>query len=362
MIVLACAIGCGGESDDGGSGSGGTTATGGGGGQSGAPPGSGASGGSGGGGTTGGSGGAIGGSGGALGGSAGTDTGGAAGSDTGGTSGAAGADTGGAAGAGGAGGTGHGEWGSTGRSEPGAATSGSCAVPCALEFEAHADYVGGTTGATLFYDPAQGGSATLRADPTSGAPGEEVLLIFTYEDNDYGNGVWVRASRWFIFVEPYEYEYGYSLQENVVMTAQLVDADTHQLMMIAFEFGDRTVGVHEVWEPGCAPGAAGACGNEADCPIVDSGVGRPAADACLESCSDDANCPSACISTETGLSSACADCYQQYSACVAAGCSDTCPGQGGNACMLCEVDTCREAFQACSGLDHVPPGLLTYPG
>ena len=53
--------------------------------------------------------------------------------------------------------------------------------------------------------------------------------------------------------------------------------------------------------------------------------------------------------------------YAEFEACVTTNCSEDCPGQGGNACMNCEVENCRVAYMACSGLDFVPPNVLTLP-
>jgi hypothetical protein len=68
------------------------------------------------------------------------------------------------------------------------------------------------------------------------------------------------------------------------------------------------------------------------------------------------------VSAAEKLSAECSGCYADFLSCVSMGCATECPGQGGNACMTCETDhDCHSAFMACSGLDHMPRGTLTWP-
>jgi hypothetical protein len=332
-----------------------------------------------------------GGSGGSSGGSAGSPIGGAGaggaagsasgsgGTDAGGVSGTAGsgAGLGGAGGSGaGAGGAGAGGAGAGGVSgggpggtggvmldpDPGPPVTGSCAAPCEIVLEEHAGLPSeGAKGAVLVYD-FETGESELTSD-VGVYDAHEWVLSFTLENNQYGYGVWA-SSFWFVWVDPYEYdEGGYSLLQDLQMTAQLVNTQTDQSLMVVFSLGEETARVHAVWEPNCNWATSGACASPGDCSLVHGGTLRPAAEACASECvaASGTTCVSSCIASGQGLSPGCSDCYSDYIECVSSSCSADCPGQGGNVCMSCEVDNCRTAFMTCSGLDHIPANILTLP-
>jgi hypothetical protein len=375
----------GGESDAGEAGAHSGSVTGGVGGAAGSPTGAGGSL-AGKGGTSAGSAGTIGvGAGGGSGGVAGSGAG-AGGADAGGEAGAGalagaggagGAGAGGAgaggAGAGGAGAGGAGAGGIAGTGpggtggvvivpDPGPPVTGSCAAPCELVLEEHEGLPSeGAKGAVLVYD-FETGEAELTSDAAT-YEAHEWVFGFTYETNQYGYGTWVTSPWWFVWADPYEYdEGGYSLRQDFQMTAQIVNTVIDKTLVVVFSLGQETARVHAVWEPNCNWATEGACASPADCSLVHAGTLRAAADACATECgSVDTACVASCIASDQGLSSACSGCYAEFEACVVESCSSDCPGQGGNVCMSCEVENCRAAFMTCSGLDHVPPNILTLP-
>jgi hypothetical protein len=295
---------------------------------------------------------------GALAGVAGTGAGGAGA----GGAGAGGAGAGGA-GAGGIAGTGPGGTGGVVIvPDPGPPVTGSCAAPCELVLEEHEGLPSeGAKGAVLVYD-FETGEAELTSDGAT-YEAHEWVFGFTYETNQYGYGTWVTSPWWFVWADPYEYdEGGYSLRQDFQMTAQIVNTVIDKTLVVVFSLGQETARVHAVWEPNCNWATEGACASPADCSLVHAGTLRAAADACAAECgSVDTACVSSCIASDQGLSSACSGCYAEFEACVVESCSSDCPGQGGNVCMSCEVENCRAAFMTCSGLDHVPPNILTLP-
>lgn len=322
---------------------------------------------------------------GVLGGAAGTAAG-TAGAETGGTGGmsgsgsagvagtdAGGAGAGGAAGEGGSAQAGAGQGGVSGDGpggtggalivpDPGPPVTGSCEAPCEVVLEEHEGLPSeGAKGAVLVYD-FETGEASLTSDAAT-YDAHEWVLGFTFETNQYGYGTWVSTPWWFIWADPYEYdEGGYSLRQDFQMTTQIVNTQTDKSLIVVFSLGDETARVHGVWEPNCNWATAGACASPADCSLVHGGTLRPAADACAVECgAADTACVSSCVASAQGLSEGCSDCYAEYEACVSSSCAEDCPGQGGNACMTCEVQNCRVAFMTCSGLDHIPPNILTLP-
>jgi hypothetical protein len=215
---------------------------------------------------------------------------------------------------------------------------GQCEPPCGITLENNDAYVGGAEGASLLFD-FEAGEVTLRNDPENATATQQTVMMFTWEPGDYGFGIWTTGPFWFVFTENYEYDYGYSVWTDVQMRSQLTNPDTGDTVIVIYSFdAEHAVRIHEARVPRCDPNGSGPCQNPDDCPHVESGA------------------------TEL-LSSACSACYERIVACSAANCADTCPGQGGNACMMCETDAgCHTEFMQCSGLDYMPPATLTLPG
>jgi hypothetical protein len=217
---------------------------------------------------------------------------------------------------------------------------GACAAPCSASLQTNAEYTSlqAINGATLFYDSTTG-QLTLRNNPDQAASTATPLLIFTYSSTE-GYSVWTHGNVWFAFTENYDYstDYaGYSLQLNHVVTADMVDATTGQMYIIKFSLQVNSVAIAEARLASCNATQGTTCQNATDCPNVTSG-----------------QIPS--------LSSACAACYTAFNACSATYCATDCPGQGGNACMMCQTDNgCHTDFMQCSGLDYMPRGTLTLP-
>jgi hypothetical protein len=179
----------------------------------------------------------------------------------------------------------------------------------------------------------------LRNDPENASENDQVILIFTWEDDDNGFSTWIRSPFWSVFSENYDYSEGYSVWTNERIRTQLFNQNTGQLAVVVYSFtDDHEVLIYDVHVPTCDAGApAGACTNVSDCPAVDAGA------------------------TDL-LSAVCAACYSELDACSASNCAGTCPGQGGNACMHCEIDAgCHTQFMDCAGLDFMPLDSLTFP-
>ena len=110
----------------------------------------------------------------------------------------------------------------------------------------------------------------------------------------------------------------------------------------------------------CTPGEDGACQNETDCPLVENGDARTAAQDCGEDCQlddDPATCAVGCIVDE-GVTQACAVCYATLVGCAADNCLAECGGTNAASaeCTECQIESgCRSDFDACSGLVTVPP-------
>jgi hypothetical protein len=106
----------------------------------------------------------------------------------------------------------------------------------------------------------------------------------------------------------------------------------------------------------CDPGGGGACTNDDDCPKVETGEIRVAAQGCGLGCLEDddpATCAVTCIVMETDASAACSACYAGLVKCATDNCLADCSADpAGDACNQCQVEAgCRSDFDACSGLD-----------
>jgi hypothetical protein len=109
----------------------------------------------------------------------------------------------------------------------------------------------------------------------------------------------------------------------------------------------------------CTPGGGGACQNDDDCPIVESGTARGEAQDCGLDCQDNSDpgtCTVTCIVTNTGLTPDCSTCYAALVGCVAEHCLGQCSTDPNSTdCVECQIDEgCRSTFDACSGLDTIP--------
>lgn len=105
----------------------------------------------------------------------------------------------------------------------------------------------------------------------------------------------------------------------------------------------------------CTPGPDGACTNASDCPKVESGEIRTAAQTCGLGClgnADAGTCAVTCIVEKTGASAGCSACYAGLVKCATEKCLAECGAAPGSAeCNQCQIDmNCRSGFDACSGL------------
>jgi hypothetical protein len=68
------------------------------------------------------------------------------------------------------------------------------------------------------------------------------------------------------------------------------------------------------------------------------------------SCTGNATCISQALQTDTGLSSACADCFGSVGGCAASNCALQClGGSGSSGCRNCVASNCAQEFEVCSG-------------
>ncbi len=103
------------------------------------------------------------------------------------------------------------------------------------------------------------------------------------------------------------------------------------------------------------------CLDAADVAIHAAGDVSAAAFECAFGCQgvDDtvANCTSGCLATESGLTTACADCYGVALECGLQWCSTPCdPDPSSPTCVGCFIEGgCANAFEQCAGTTYVPP-------
>jgi len=242
----------------------------------------------------------------------------------------------------------------------GAPQTGQCTAPCQLELEATGDLPGKSAVVVYDFDT---NTAVVSSD-TDVSLNSQWVIGFTFEDDpQHGYGSWVRNDWWFAYTEPLEYVDGtYSMKQGELITSELINPKTNQILRIVYSYGDQTVNVHEVRVPSCSTATSGMCASPSDCGPVEAGTVRAATEACSTSCGADSPCVPNCVVNNQSLSLGCANCYVDFLHCVTSGCSDACPSQGGNACMNCETDAgCHDGFMACSGLDYMPRGTLTWP-
>jgi hypothetical protein len=105
----------------------------------------------------------------------------------------------------------------------------------------------------------------------------------------------------------------------------------------------------------CTPSDKGACTNATDCPKVESGEIRMAAQTCGLGCLTDADpgtCAVTCIVKETSATPGCSACYAGLVKCASEMCLAECAAAPSSAaCNQCQIDKgCRSTFDQCSGL------------
>jgi hypothetical protein len=236
---------------------------------------------------------------------------------------------------------------------------GQCIAPCELAL-GPSDNLPGKS-AVVLYD-FQSNTATLTSDAQTNATSQWVIG-FSYESEaDRGYGAWITGPWWFAFTDPLEYVEGtHSMKQDLEITSQVVNPSTNQILRVVYSFGVESVRIHAIGVPDCDAAASGACASPLDCVAVESGTLRTRAETCSASCNGGVECTATCVSEGAALSPACSTCYAEFLACATSGCPGVCPGTG-DACMDCETEhDCHLGFMACSGLDYMPRGTLTWP-
>lgn len=125
---------------------------------------------------------------------------------------------------------------------------GGCAPPCDAPLEASADplsgFPPGAIGASLFYHISRE-TFSLRSGTTAANEGEELVIFFTWEDNQYGYGEWTQSPWSFVSVEPDVYvPDGQSRPENVELAAT-VERDAELRVEVTYTYADKAVTVHD---------------------------------------------------------------------------------------------------------------------
>ena len=236
---------------------------------------------------------------------------------------------------------------------------GECVAPCELELAPSENLPGES--AVVLYD-ALTNTALVTSDPAANAA-RNWVIGFTYEtDPELGYASWSTNGWSFAFTEPLEYVSGtQSMRQDVEITSQMVNSSTNQIVRVVYSFGQESVRIHEIGVPDCDGATGGACASVKDCKAVEAGGVRGAAEICGGTCGN-RDCVADCVAKAESLSVECSGCYADFVACVSMGCASDCPGTGGKACMTCETEhQCHTAFMACSGLNHMPRGTLTWP-
>jgi len=86
-------------------------------------------------------------------------------------------------------------------------------------------------------------------------------------------------------------------------------------------------------------------------------MGECTANCMMSGATDLVACVAECVAADTELSIECAGCFGEMSKCVMANCSDLCP-MDPEGCNACAESTCSEGFQACIGVNAVPPPAM----
>ena len=118
-------------------------------------------------------------------------------------------------------------------------------------------------------------------------------------------------------------------------------------------------GLEEVPEPRDGPNLAAACLNEDDQEVMGADPPpalRRTAQACAGECfGEPEGCGPRCISNGSGLSFACATCFDFANSCPFRRCFQQCLADPNAApCQACLQNECLPEFQVCSGLDELP--------
>jgi hypothetical protein len=235
-----------------------------------------------------------------------------------------------------------------------------CTAPCELPL-GPSDNLPGKS-AVVLYD-FETHTGTVTNDPEANAASQWVVGFSLDDDPQRGYRSWSTSSWWFAYTEPLEYVDGtYSIRPDVEITSQLVNPATSQILRVVYSFGDQSVRVHAIGVPDCDAATSGACASPGDCATVEGGTLRARTEKCSAGCNGSTTCTATCLSGAGDVSLACSTCYADLLACVTAGCSSACPGTGDSTCMSCETEhDCHLAYMACSGLDYMPRGTLTWP-
>jgi len=96
----------------------------------------------------------------------------------------------------------------------------------------------------------------------------------------------------------------------------------------------------------------GACTNAADQAILADVDVVLEAETCVMTCSMDMECMAGCLSDNTGLSSACSQCYAEATGCILTYCLSGCMSDPhSDVCIACMVENgCYGPFVLCSGM------------
>jgi len=239
---------------------------------------------------------------------------------------------------------------------------GSCTVPCELALARTGDLPGES--AVLVYD-FESGTATLTSDAATSRQGEWVLGFTDETDGEYSFGYGARTRNSWLSLLTMQLDCAqdsYTFAHDVERMSELVNLKTHQIVLVTYSYGDRTVRVLDAHVPKCGEAQGGACTSTGDCPAVEGGILRADAEACDRDCNASASCETTCVSQDGGVSTACASCFVDLVDCVTTECgANWCPGETANGCMNCELAHCSGAFMRCTGLDYMPVGTFTWP-
>ena len=162
------------------------------------------------------------------------------------------------------------------------------------------------------------------------------------------------------FVEPPGVDAGSDLDASIESggdeTGPVLDAPVDSGGDEPVEAGsaDDAVMIVDAGYPADAASSGGACRNADDRAVFDAVDVDAEVQNCALKCVLEPEigfCTALCLPAATGLSSACAVCYGQLTACELSNCLDACLNQGADACELCRFVNCAAAFVTCTGLE-----------
>lgn len=107
--------------------------------------------------------------------------------------------------------------------------------------------------------------------------------------------------------------------------------------------------------PADVQASTGACENEGDIAALGAIADRieEVIGNCARNCAfggDVANCATACVEQDAGVSNACASCFGEVTQCTVASCALQCISPSSAQCTQCRADNCDPAFEACAGV------------